>query len=90
MTYAQYHGRFKDVMRQIGATHTPHEARHTFISCAKHFKIDDNIIKALVGHKIRDVTEAVYTHRSLSDYAEAIAMINYDGEDIEPEMVDTE
>ncbi len=90
MTYDQYRGRFKNVMRQIGATHTPHEARHTFISCAKHFKVDDLLLKALVGHKIRDVTEAVYTHRPLSDYAEAVAMINYDGEDIELEAIDAE
>ena len=77
-------------MRQIGATHTPHEARHTFISCAKHFKVDDLLLKALVGHKIRDVTEAVYTHRPLSDYAEAVAMINYEGADIELEAIDAE
>lgn len=63
---------------------------HTFISCAKHFKFDNNLLKALVGHKIRDVTEVVYTHRPLSDYAEAVAMINYDGEDIELEASDAE
>lgn len=90
MTYDQYRGRFKNVMHQIGAAHTPHEARHTFISCAKHFKIDDNIIKAIVGHKITDVTEAVYTHRPWSDFSDAIALIDYDGADIELDPIDSE
>ena len=90
MTYDQYRGRFKKVMRFLGITHTPHEARHTFISCAKHFKVDENLLKAIVGHKIRDVTEAVYTHRAYSDYEEAVALICYDGEDIEFESIDAE
>ena len=90
MTYDQYRGRFKKVMRFLGTTHTPHEARHTFISCAKHFKVDENLLKAIVGHKIRDVTEAVYTHRAYSDYEEAVALICYDGEDIEFESIDAE
>lgn len=90
MTYDQYRGRFKKVMRFLGITHTPHEARHTFISCAKHFKVDENLLKAIVGHKIRDVTEAVYTHRAYSDYEEAVALICYDGEDIAFESIDAE
>ena len=90
MTYDQYRGRFKKVMRQLGIVHTPHEARHTFISCAKHFRVEDNLLKAVVGHKIRDVTEAVYTHRPFDDYVEAVAMISYSGEDIEFELIDAE
>lgn len=90
MTYDQYRGRFKKVMRALGVSHTPHEARHTFISCAKYFKIDDNLLKAIVGHKIRDVTEAVYTHRSFQDYVEAVQLISYEGEDIDFEPIDTE
>lgn len=38
----------------------------------------------------RDVTEAVYTHRAYSDYEEAVALICYDGEDIEFESIDAE
>ena len=90
MTYDQYRGRFKKVMRYLGISHTPHEPRHTFISCAKHFKVNENLLKAIVGHKIRDITEAVYTHRAYSDYEEAVAMISYDGEDIEFESIDAE
>ena len=90
MTYDQYRGRFKKVMRALGVTHTPHEARHTFISCAKYYKVDDNLLKAIVGHKITDVTEAVYTHRPYEDYVEAVNMISYEGDDINFEPIDAE
>ena len=90
MTYDQYRGRFKKVMSQIGAAHTPHEARHTFISCAKYFRVEDNLLKAVVGHKIRDVTEAVYTHRPFADYVAAVALVDYSGEDVEFEPIDAE
>lgn len=90
MTYDQYRGRFKKVMNRLGITHTPHEARHTFISCAKYFHVDENLLKAVVGHKIRDVTEAVYTHRPFADYVAAVALVDYSGEDIEFEPIDAE
>lgn len=90
MTYDQYRGRFKKVMRHLQMQHTPHEARHTFISCAKHFRMDDNLLKAIVGHKITDVTERVYTHRPYSDYEEAMGLIDYDQPDIVLDPVDAE
>ena len=90
MTYDQYRGRFKNVMRALGTTHTPHETRHTFISCAKHFDVDENLLKAIVGHKNRNVTEVVYTHRPFSDYVAAVALIDYSGEDIEFESIDAD
>lgn len=90
MTYDQYRGRFKKVMTYLGINHTPHEARHTFISCAKHFRVDDNLLKVIVGHKIKDVTESVYTHRPFSDYEEAVSVISYDGDDIAYDSIDAE
>lgn len=81
MTYDQYRGRFKHIMSQLKMSHTPHETRHTFITCAKTKRMNENILKMIVGHEIRDITESVYTHRPLSDFVEAIALIDYDGED---------
>ncbi len=82
MTYDQYRGRFKRIMSMLKMSHTPHETRHTFISCAKSKRMDDNLLKLIVGHEIRDVTEAVYTHRPVADLIEAVAMIDYSGEDV--------
>ena len=82
MIYDQYRGRFKRIMSMLKMSHTLHETRHTFISCAKSKRMDDNLLKLIVGHEIRDVTEAVYTHRPVTDLIEAIAIIDYSGEDV--------
>ena len=36
----------------------------------------------IVGHEVYDITEAVYTHRPLSDFVEAVALIDYSGDDL--------
>ena len=51
--------------------HTPHETRHTFITMLTENKIDDRIIKSIVGHKTKDVTE-IYTHISLEEKLNAV------------------
>lgn len=90
MTYDQYRGRFKRVMSALKMSHTPHETRHTFISCAKYKHMDDNLLKRIVGHEIRDITETVYTHRPLSDLIDAMELIDYSGKDIPLDSVGCE
>ena len=63
-------------------SYTPHATRHTFISCAKANRMDNNLLKLIVEHEIRNMTEAVYTHRPVADLIEAVAMIDYSGEDV--------
>ena len=45
--------------------HRPHDPRKQFITMAKKFGCDEYAIKILVGHEITDVTEKVYTDRSI-------------------------
>lgn len=47
--------------------HKPHDTRHTFITKAKDAGINEYVLKLIVGHEIRDVTEKIYTHRTLED-----------------------
>lgn len=47
--------------------HKPHDTRHTFITKAKEVDMNEYILKMIVGHEIRDITEKVYTHRTLDD-----------------------
>ena len=65
MTYDKYRGRFNKVMERNKMTHTPHECRHTFITIGKSNKMDQYILKLIVGHEIDDVTEKFYTHRTI-------------------------
>lgn len=59
-TYSRYY--ITDLRPLTGVQHTPHDTRHTFATYAKQCRLDPMIIKRLIGHKINDVTEGVYTH----------------------------
>lgn len=65
MTYDKYRKRFEKVMKSLGFKHRPHETRHTFITKAKECNLDEYILKLIVGHSINDITEKVYTHRTI-------------------------
>jgi len=64
MNYDRYFFRFNKTMEHYGWHHHCGDTRHTFISMAKEAKIDEYVIKLIAGHAIKDVTEAVYTHRT--------------------------
>lgn len=65
MTYDKYIHRFNKVMKRLNMVHTPHDTRHTFITKAKACNVDEYILKLIVGHAINDITEKVYTHRTI-------------------------
>lgn len=65
MTYDKYRKRFEKVMKYLKLTHRPHETQHTFITKAKACDVDEYILKLIVGHAIDDITEKVYTHRTI-------------------------
>lgn len=75
LSYDQYLSRFNNIMEQFKFVHTPHETRHTFITRAKYYNLNENVIKLIVGHNIRDVTERVYTHRTLEQFHAEIQKI---------------
>lgn len=55
--------------------HRPHDTRHTCISMLTAAGIDDKIIKKIVGHKGKSVTEIVYTHLEMQQLIDAIDKI---------------
>lgn len=67
ITYDKYAGRFSKVIAALNLRedHRPHDPRTTFITMAKKAKVDEYVIKRLAGHKITDITEAVYTKRDI-------------------------
>mgnify|MGYP003265171151 FL=1 len=77
MTYDKYRGRFKKINKRFNMSHKPHDTRHTFITCAKSVNMNEFILKLIVGHQIDDVTEKVYTHRTIQELAKEIEKINY-------------
>lgn len=60
---------------QLDEKHRPHDGRKHFVTMAKKYKVDEYAIKYIVGHAITDVTELVYTERSLDWLAEEMEKI---------------
>lgn len=49
----------------LNPSHKGHDGRVTFVTMAKQANVDEYAIKRLVGHHIDDLTECVYTKRSI-------------------------
>ena len=62
-------------MADIGINHTPHCTRYATVSKLTEAGVDDRIIKKIVGHSGRDVTEQVYTELDMKYMLEAINKI---------------
>ena len=73
----QYLSRFNKVMEilKFDKEYTPHCTRHTFITKAKSVGMNEYILKRIVGHQIKDLTERVYTHRTLDDLKQEMLKI---------------
>lgn len=65
MTYQRYQHGFSMVRDELklNPEHRPHDGRKHFVTAAKNAGVDEYAIKYMVGHKISDITEKVYTQR---------------------------
>ena len=75
MTYDKYRGRFNKINKKFGLSHRPHDTRQTFSTMAKNANMNEYILKLIVGHAIEDVTEKVYTHRTMEQLQQEILKI---------------
>lgn len=58
--------------------HTPHDCRHTFSKLCEKYKVMENDRKRMLGHKIGDITNDTYGHRTLEDLRNEIEKIEID------------
>lgn len=65
LTYLRYKKGFVMIRDELklNPSHRPHDGRKHFVTVAKKAGVDEYAIKYLVGHKISDITEKVYTQR---------------------------
>lgn len=77
LSYSRYRTAFSGVVRvlNLNPDHRPHDPRKTFVTMAKKYNIDEYALKRIVGHEIDDITESVYTERSLEWYKEEMQKI---------------
>lgn len=77
ISYQVYYQQFYNIVEEYGlnVTHKPHDCRVHFVTELKRAGVDEYLIKRLVGHSIKDLTEAVYTHRDLDQLKRAVEKI---------------
>lgn len=75
MSYASYSDSFKKVMKILRVKHTTHDCRHTFASLLDSAGANYNSKRALLGHKNGDITDRVYTHKTLKELRKTIHLL---------------
>ncbi|MDR1510064.1 MAG: tyrosine-type recombinase/integrase [Synergistaceae bacterium] len=71
----RYYAFWRGFMKAHGMSHTPHECRHTFRSLLDSAGANKKCIDLMMGHASRDVGERVYTHKTLQELADALALV---------------
>lgn len=68
---------WKPLIEEMGLNpeHRPHDTRHTCVSLLTKAGIDERLIKKIVGHAGKGVTEQVYTHIEMQQLLEVINQI---------------
>ena len=66
---------WEPILKFLNLQHKPHDCRHTCISLLTVAGGDERIIKKIVGHKGKSVTESVYTHFEIKELLNAINLI---------------
>lgn len=74
-TYSSLSREFDKVMKAINAKHTTHDCRHTFATRLDNEGANYNAKRLLLGHASGNVTDGVYTHKSLGQLRKAIRLL---------------
>lgn len=75
MIYKTFYDHWLSFCEQNNLNHLPHDGRHTFITHSKKSGMDSLILKRIVGHADKDLTEKVYTHTDIIQLIQAISAI---------------
>lgn len=77
-TYSNFYGRYYGPsMEELGISRTPHCTRHTCASLLAEARVDDTVIKKIVGHhNAMSLTESVYTHLDTETLLDGINAIH--------------
>lgn len=75
LSYAEFRAIWNHAMKLINGRHTPHDSRHTCATLLDAAEINDNARKLILGHSRGDVTNGIYTHKTLRQLRNAINKI---------------
>lgn len=75
-TYRRFTLRYwNPLMQELGMDHLPHDGRHTCSTLLDNAGVNQTVIKKILGHAGKDVTEKVYTHKTIKQLVDAINLI---------------
>ena len=74
-TYSSLSRDFDKAMKAINTKHTTHDCRHTFATRLDNEGANYNAKRLLLGHASGNVTDGVYTHKSLGQLRKAIKLL---------------
>lgn len=75
LSYVQLSTKFNKVMDAIHAKHSTHDCRHTVATLLDAADANPNAVRMILGHAGGNVTDAVYTHKSLPQLRRAIQLL---------------
>lgn len=77
LSYDKYSNRFENIITQLklNPEHRPHDPRKQFVTMCKKYNVDQYAIKYMVGHKIDDITEKIYTDHDIDWYRSELLKI---------------
>ena len=70
-----YYKFWDSVIDSLNLDHVVHECRHTFRSRLDSAGANKVCIDLLMGHKVKDVGERVYTHKTIEELRETIELL---------------
>lgn len=75
LSYCQMRKHFMAVMKAARCNHRMHECRHTCATWLDDKGANKLAIKRILGHATQDITDGVYTHKSLHQLKKAIDLL---------------
>lgn len=75
LKYNVFRPDFLNLMEELKMKHKPHDCRHTFATLMDNADANKLSIKKIMGHASQDVTDKVYTHKSISELLKAVDLI---------------
>ena len=76
LTYINFKERWDKMMKKVGLNYLPYDCRHTCATRLDNFNANKICTKLILGHKIADVTDGVYTHKNIVQLVETINLLN--------------
>lgn len=74
-TVDEYYTIWKKIMKDLNMNHTPHECRHTFRTMLDSAGANKVCIDLMMGHKSKGTGERFYTHKTIQELKEALALV---------------